>query len=311
MDSGYPPSLSADELSHGLTCQKGLIYLNNAACLLLENGAYEEAMDTISDAIGVMKNIVNTSHSQIKSKYQEIDLDTRLKQAASRMASPHQRIFCDARSQHTKSDSSVMHCSSSNVVTISLSDYRMCEIEDMIMIAPSEQILICPIRIDIDDDLSSNSDMLAAILLYNLGVTYSAKARSSYCESLSEQHHLQDVAIKIFLVVNSVLLKQANHPFNHHTQNRRTSLVDRFEAITLACIHMALMHSIIQLKTLEHRQQSKLHPYLTGDHMELDDRTVEYCYEWLERWDCLRQCLFLLDQMTPFALEENIAAAAA
>jgi hypothetical protein len=282
---------------------KGVVSLNNIGCVLLEQGAYQQAMDTIRDAIVVMKTIVPTRkgenrNSPVASGHPttNLNLEGRLNKATQRMAFPQPMV---ARSmQQQRSTAAIRHDAPPPIATITLADYCQLEIDDVLMLHPDEQMLMCPIRIEDESEHHGtlNQDLDSAILLFNLGLSHSCLARCQADESVREQ--LQDAAIHIFGLADSILVQLSSQQ-----SMECNTLTAHHDVKRVTCTNMAVLHSLLQV-----RMEQQQHCYVDDeDDMELDDD----CADVIDRLYYLQNCVFMNEQLAPLQLERCFPAAAA
>lgn len=282
---------------------KGIVYLNNACCVLLEHGAYHQAMDTIRDAIFIMKASVSSNQNPKNyvdpSTIDDVQLDERLKQAAQRMAFP--RSVAPLSNPPMSSRPTYQNSTSRafGVAAIALNDYCGLEIDDMMMIDSDEQMLICPVRIECDQDLTDtrNPDLDSAIMLFNLGLAHACLSRCRTDISMQEQ--LQDAALHIFRLADSILVQQGCV----HDECQLT-LSACHNAKRFAYIHMAVLHSLLQVRMAQ-QQQKCVHD--DDEEMFLDAD----CEEVLDRLYYIQNSVFLNERLVPMLQQECFPAAAA
>lgn len=285
---------------------RGVVYLNNIGCVLLEQGAYQQAMDTMRDAIFVMKTTVchktdknkNPAVNDVPVDPTDVNLEHRMQQAAQRMAFPLRVAVQHATKEQLISLASCHGAPSEEIATISLTDYNQLEIEDMMMFHPDEQMLICPVRIEDDQErVQRNQDLDSATMVLNLGLSHACLARCHTDASTREQ--LQDAAISIFRLADSILTQQNGH------QDCQRTLAAHFDANRVASVHMAVLHSLLQVRLDQQQQSCCLDD--EDDDMILDDD----CEEVLDRLYYLQNSLMMNDQFDLLQLEGLFPAAAA
>jgi hypothetical protein len=277
------------------------VYLNNVGCVLIERGAYHEALDSVRDAVQVMKAAV-TPHS---TDCATLDVHSLTTKAAQRMASlsAEEPLFNEMASNAR---------SSIAVTKVDLSDFGHLEIEDMITINLEEEMVVCPVRIDAEERLDecpsdAQRDVDSAIMLHNLGLVNAYLARQyAACpdaQAASLYHQLNEAALQMLRFADSMLSQQL--------ENTSACLYapDPYETTRMAKIHMAVLHGLLQIRVSRQvqRRDDSLHASAHGSDIHLDDD----CDELLHRWYFLQDYSFMMEQSAIFPCPELFPAPAA
>jgi hypothetical protein len=267
------------------------VYLNNVGCLLIERGAYHEALDSVRDAVLVMKATVTAQPSSCST----LDIQGLTTKAAQRMASltAEEPLFNNVIANNARS---------SIVVTkVDLSDFGHIEIEDMITINLEEEMVVCPVRIVVEGDLGecpcdAKRNVDSAIMLHNLGLVnaYLARQYAAFpdAQAASLRHQLNEAALQMLRFADSMLSQQLESSSACHAP-------DPYETTRTAKIHMAVLHGLLQIRL---SQQVSEH-----NDVHLDDD----CDELLHRWYFLQDYSFMMEQSALFPCPEQFPAPAA
>lgn len=200
----------------GTKYNRGVTSLNNIGCVLLEQGAFHQAVETFQNAVCLSRAINGLQSSQ--ESY--LAMKAMLQEASFHMAFP----------RPTQSQSLITPTISVGFVT--LQDYSQLMVDDLLLFDPIEdkQFLICPCRID-DVSMESVPDFNTGVLLSNLGLAYACL--SLFYEGEKKLQLLQ--AAKGVLQVADASV-QSSYP--------------RLNAVHQGVVsrtHMALLYSLLQV----------------------------------------------------------------
>jgi hypothetical protein len=269
------------------------VYLNNVGCVLIERGAYHEALDSVRDAVLVMKAAV-TPHSSTTCA--TLDIQSLTTKAAQRMASltAKEPLFNDVVAANNAR-------SSIAVTRVNLSDFGHLEIEDMITINLEEEMVVCPVRIHSEEQpgecpSDAKRDVDSAIMLHNLGLVNAYLARQyAACpdaQAASLRRQLNEAALQMLRFADAMLSQQLEASSACHAP-------DPYETTRTAKIHMAVLHGLLQIRV---SQQVSEHSDVYMD----DD-----CDDLLHRWYFLQDYSFMMEQSALFPSPELFPAPAA
>jgi hypothetical protein len=175
---------------------RAAIALNNMGVSLLERRAYRQGMETLKDAIFVMKRVLLppsiSSQGLCKTPNSTSHAETRVHRASKRMANPQPIpsaisidvvLQCATFSRRSCPSGSVLHGGSSSPVRI-------------------EATGLSPLRIEATDLISedSDSDLESSIMLYNFGLAHLCMAKV-----VKTPIKLQEGALKLFNMSYCVL----------------------------------------------------------------------------------------------------------
>lgn len=165
---------------------RGAIALNNMGVSLLERGAYRNAIDTMKDAIAIMRTIF-PQNGAVHSAPHNFNIDSKLQLAAQRLASP----------ETSRAPLSVQ--------TIPFSEDNINAMKDALRYGPSGSVFF-PLRIEISDFncRGRDIDLESSIFLYNFGIAHLCMARV-HPKSAAK---LRDGALKLFDLAHSILASQ-------------------------------------------------------------------------------------------------------
>jgi len=213
---------------------RGAVYLNNTGVALLEQGAYEQALETLRDAVFVTKTLCASSCPASGLLPTDIidrmDLSGRIQQANQRIAFPKP----------------CRPVTPTAFGLLTLEDYRQFEF-DAHLYHHSNHSLFCPVRMD-DSSTLDDLDFDSAIMLYNLGLAYACLAR---CQSESNHRdQLYRAAGRLFTLADSII---------HQCQTESTSKlmsdcdcaydydVDHHRLEYMTSVNIAVLHSLLQV----------------------------------------------------------------
>ena len=208
------------KLSSVTTFRNGAFYLNNIGCALLEHGAFEAALETLQDAVYIMKNGVCISSPSVEN----LDLAARIQRADRHMAFPQS---CKGLLRHGQI---------APFAILSIEKYRGFRFEAINFHA--DQFIICPVRME-DDSFrypEDDNDMECGILLLNLGLAYACLSK---CYSEGDRSHLQEVSCRIFQMADAILYNSQKNACENEKESEYWKL--------LACVNMACLHGLMQV----------------------------------------------------------------
>ena len=136
---------------------KGAVALNNIGIVLLEQGAYRQALDTLKDAVFVMKVIFRPRDN---SAPLASNVEVKLKRASERIASPH----CEE--------------SSINTITEILSNMGSFRSINTVMLKQGAPYVF-PIRIEECTDQEYDLDIDSANILHNFAIAHLCCSRTA------------------------------------------------------------------------------------------------------------------------------------
>ena len=212
------------------------IYLNNVGCALLEQGAFENAMDTFRDAVAIMKTVCMASTQDevdLQSKMlQNIHDNPRLSDCIQRA---NQRLAVPQRCQIVPS---MLHDATLPVVVfLHLEDYEYFEFDAHIFLNP-HHTLLCPIYIED----STTSDIDSGTMLYNLAISYTCLAK---CQPITANRaHLNQAAVRLFELTDSILQRCAS---SISSTGNDGSNDDQCMQQHVASVNIAVLHGLLQL----------------------------------------------------------------
>ena len=202
------------------TFRNGAINLNNIGCALLEHGAFDAALETLQDAVYIMKNgVCRSSHS-----VDNLDLAARIQRANQRIAFPRP---CKVVLRHRQI---------TPFTILPIEEYRSFGFEAINFHA--DQFIMCPVRMD-DGSFGyteHDNDLECGILLLNLGLAYVCLSK---CHSGGDRSHLQDVSCRMFQMADSILYSSQKNTCEDGMDS------DYWER--LACVNMVCLHCLMQV----------------------------------------------------------------
>lgn len=217
------------------------VYLNNVGCALLEQEAFENAMDTFRDAVAIMKTVCVAStcaeaemHSK---KVQNIRDNPRLPDCIQRA---NQRLAFPQRCKITEQGLSMQYDAPSPVVGfLDFEDYRYFEFDTHLFQHP-HHILLCPIYIE--DSTKENSDLDSGTMLHNLALSYTCLAK---CQTVAaNRDKLNQAAARLFELADSILQRCTSSP---SCTGNDCSDDDQLMQQRIAIVNIAVLHSLLQL----------------------------------------------------------------
>jgi tetratricopeptide (TPR) repeat protein len=172
--------------SQSFSDYRGAVALNNMGVYLLERGAYRSALETLKDAIAVMKTVFPAQNYDHNTAWRA-EISDKLKAAHKRIAKPE-----------------VVQCSMPLEVN-SFDDDEFDVMKDSLRYGPSASMFF-PVRVAISDmDIESrNIDVESAMLLYNFGIAHLCMSRVA----IKASHKLQEGALRLFDLSRSILSSQ-------------------------------------------------------------------------------------------------------
>lgn len=208
------------KLSSIPTFRNGAIYLNNIGCALLEHGAFEAALETLQDAVYIMKNGVCISSQSVDN----LDLAAMIQRADQHMAVPRP---CKGLLRYGRI---------APFAILSIEQYRGFRFEAINFHA--DQFIICPVRME-DDSFryaDDDDDMKCGILLLNLGLAYACLSK---CHAEGDRSHLQDISCRIFQMADAILYNSQKNTCDNEIESEYWE--------RLACVSMACLHGLMQV----------------------------------------------------------------
>lgn len=238
-------------ISHGAKVRqlyKASVTLNNVACSLLEQGAFQDAMETLNDAVFILKTICASEKSGASIQHDHVvTLPEKIENAYERQKSPR---LCHVIS----SEPPLHHDTSTPPFTIlTIEDYHFFEFTSRTLYHPWHTFL-CPVRVSEKSCCSMNAmngyvfsrDLDCASMIYNLSLTYMCLSK---CQTTQQdQKDLEITSIKLFELSDTILknyqdaegsCKGDQHGCDCHLNEEYTHRV--------ASIHIAVLHSLVQL----------------------------------------------------------------
>jgi len=267
--------------------RNGAVYLNNVGCALLEQGAYENAMDTFRDAVSIIKTICVASTSstnevqdpQTKALQQQhiatsMRLPERMQRANQRLAFPQR---CQAVAQ--EQPPLCYDAPTPPVGFLALEDYRYFEFDAHLFQHPYHTLL-CPIRME--DSSTINSDLDSGTMLYNLALSYTCLAK---CQTLSaNREQLNQAAARLYQLADSIL----QHCVAGLTDDKMSDNNDDVHMQQyVASVNIAVLHSVLQLMvvTTEYQHQEDAFEQVL-DRLYILQHTA-YTLNAMEDWFCV------------------------
>jgi len=194
---------------------RGAIALNNVGVTLLERGCYKQAMDTLQDAIHVMKEVFRPNAPAPlfqQQQQQKVDVNSPLQNAHRRLADPQQTPFPSAAAAQA------LHLEAINF------DMGLTPVLNYLHETPSTTSFL-PVRIDLPVDFSSpaactfspassmnnnrrDPDLESSIILYNFGVANLLISKVA-ATSPSSCDKLRSNALSILQLASGVLSKRS------------------------------------------------------------------------------------------------------
>ena len=214
------------------------IYLNNVGCALLEQGAFENAMDTFNDAVAIMKTVCTASthdevviHSKALENIQDNSrLPDCIQKAGQRLAFPQRCQI--ALPMHNDTPSPV-------VGILHLEDYIYFDLVTHMFQNP-HHTLLCPIYIE--DSSEAYSDIDSGTVLYNLALSYVCLAK---CQTIAaNRDHLNQAAARLYELADSILLLYST---GFSSTGSDCSNDDQLIQQHLAFVNIAVLHGMLQL----------------------------------------------------------------
>lgn len=206
-----------------MNLRKGTLYLNNLGCALLEHGAFDAALETLQDAVFIMKNGVCAATSSLT--FNELNLAERLHLANQRVAFPQAcRVINGSKV--------------APFAILALQDYFHFKFEAINFHA--NQFLMCPVRIE-DDNIDCSArdyDLDSGTLLSNLGLAYACLSK---CYLGEDRFQLQTASCRVFQMADTIL----HHSHTHSCEEENDcEILNRATCINMVCLH-GLMQALI------------------------------------------------------------------
>ena len=257
------------------------IYLNNVGCALLEQGAFENAMDTFRDAVAVMKTVCAAStHDEVvfHSKALQDILPDCIQKANQRLAFPQRCQIAPPMLNDTPSPV---------VGILHLEDYRYFDF-DTHMFQNPHHTLLCPIYIE--DSSEAYSDIDSGTVLYNLALSYVCLAK---CQTIAaNRDHLNQAAARLYELADSILLLYST---GFSSTGSDCSNDDQLIQQHLAFVNIAVLHGMLQLMVS------------TTEFMQKEDEFEQA----LNRVCILQHTVFTLDETEDLLCTKHLPAPAA
>lgn len=289
------PSSSPASWSH---YRNGAVYLNNVGCALLEQGAYENAMDTFRDAVSIIKTVCVASttmeeeNSQTKAPLQQsIASSLRLPE---RMQRANQRLAFPQRCQVVAQEPPLCFDAPPPAMGfLALEDYRYFEFEAHLFQHPYHTLL-CPIRME--DSTAINSDLDSGTMLYNLALSYTCLAK---CQALSaNRDQLNQAAARLYKLADSILqhcVAASKDDMMCDSCAASDNNEDQYMQQYVASVNIAVLHSLLQLMVA------------TTEYLQQEDAFEQV----LDRLYVLQHTAYTLNDMKDWCCVEHLPAAAA
>ena len=231
----------------------GAVYLNNVGCALLEQGAYDDAMDTFRDAVAIIKTVCvaadssQSSNSQSKT-IQDINSSLRLPDC---IVSANQRLAFPNRCQVVSQELPLCFDAPTPAMGfLALEDYRYFEFDTHLFHHP-HHTLVCPIRME--DSSTADSDLVSGIMLYNLALSYTCVAK---CQTIvANRNQLNQAAARLFELADAILqrcistVSSADSSMSDCSDDDNDDDIDDGQLMHqyLAFINIAVLHGLLQL----------------------------------------------------------------
>lgn len=159
---------------------RAAISTSNIACLLMQHQCYNQANQTLRDAVAILRHIESTSMAEAGRSL----VDSKLRDATKRLVYPEplHSIDVSKRIKVLSDECSVAQATSAS------SSSSFCELH--------------PIRIDSYDLETEEEDLISAIIIYNLGISYLLRSKLSPNSNASK---MQANALKVFRLSQNLL----------------------------------------------------------------------------------------------------------
>ena len=208
------------------TCKEA-IFLNNAGCSLLEQGAFEDALATFRDAVRTasITDSRNLNVAEIVAQAKERLISTQSYQA-------HVIQQFDGPTPPFS--------------ILNLEDYRDFEFDEHTLVLPYHS-LVCPVYLDqhhcgCSCCTGSYSHLESAVMTYNFGLSYACLSK---CQANAEtQHTLQCVALRLFDMSDAVLRICHEHGDRSHKEDCKQF---DHQCGRILFVRIAVLHSWYQL----------------------------------------------------------------
>jgi hypothetical protein len=200
---------------------RAAIVLNNMGVSLLERRAYTQGMETLKDAIFLMKRVFRptaSSSSFDTNKISSSYADVKLRRAIKRMASPKP-------------------VPSSVNVDVIFHDGSLSET----LRGNSSSPYTCPIRIEADDidyQEDRDPDLESAVMLYNFGIAHICLSKLS-----KKPSKLQEAALKLFDMASTIVSNSNTIP-QRRFENEICEMTE-----TRLLLEVAVLKTVVKLLT--------------------------------------------------------------
>lgn len=212
------------------------VYLNNVGCALLIRCAFNDAVNTFSDALHFAKHdrVLANGASGPPCILQE-----RLHQANQNMAAPH---VCSC--SHCSGDTLVSRPTTpKNSPSATSSDFYQDDMDDIFL---QSSISYRPVRIEEHDLVEHNINLYSGIMMFNLGLAYAGLSRCDTLDCVATKQQLRAGAIHMFQLADSMF----HHILTHQSEIENFEEWDQLKLC--ACVDIAILHSLLQLLADQH-----------------------------------------------------------
>jgi hypothetical protein len=203
-DHNFEANMSSFTTPNQETMHKGAVALNNIAVSLLQRHYYQEAVETLKDALALMKAVVD--YNPGKDSSSAPDVYQILQKSSQRLA----------YSYHGRSQSL-------NVFVLSNQEDPVV-VHDMIIKHPNSQLCITIDPIDFQQWDQDTFDLDTNVILYNYGVSYTCFAAT--IRDSKAQSRVLCQSLQIFRLKESFLFEFCDNPSGETLVNRTTLLVN-------------------------------------------------------------------------------------
>lgn len=240
-------------MSQTLKLHKAVVALNNAGVLLLQRNRCQEAMETFSDALKLMRNCIDFDNDEDEDEDERTEMPDSCQPA---LQNAWRRVSLAQGTRESISTNYPIHVFSSET---NASDVYDSLVETQI----GNQVCI---RIDVISDEEQDfetTDINCAILLYNYGVAHGIQA--SQTKGTENKEKLRQACLHVFQLVES-LLSQYFDEFTHgiylYSKRLLVSLLLTRNLISITCdsnnndASSKHLHSFLDLLTQIETQKS-------------------------------------------------------
>jgi len=170
---------------------RGAVALNNVGVTLIERRCYRQAIETLKDAIFVMRGVFNTATEKNSASgfASTSGTEARLQRATERLVNPH-----------PVSSSSLINVISHDGTRIQPSMLSSLLKEGK---APSHSVTIRIESADVDSPYARDPDLESAVMLFNFGIAHLCSSKLSKSEVASKK--LNQAALKLFNMAYAII----------------------------------------------------------------------------------------------------------